>query len=141
MKEIRYAYQTLGGYQTQDSTKFENNEPMKLILEPHDFSLTLSGEVLRSSSFAGCSMIVSPAGGVVFFDHTSTEIARADAGGNSYREARVEWKPEMLSVHFGAVEEIDNYPNFDGESDRYDYKWVRYRTVSLDPATNTVTIS
>lgn len=141
MKEIRYAYQTLGGYQTQDSTKFENNEPLKLILEPHDFSLTLSGEVLRSSSFAGCSMIVSPAGGVVFYDHSYTEIARADNGDKSYQEARVEWNPEMLSVQFGSVEEIDNYPNCDGESDRYDYKWIRYRTVSLDPATNTVTIS
>lgn len=141
MKEIRYTYQALGGYQTHDNTKFVSNEPMKLILEPHSFSLTLSGEVLRSSSFEGCSMIVFPAGGVVFYDHNNTEIAKADDGNKSYPEARVEWKPEQLSVQFGAVEEIDNYPNCDGESDRYDYKWVNYRTVSLESATNTVTIS
>lgn len=141
MREIRYTYQTRGGYQTRDNTKFENSEPMKMILEPHDFSIAISGEVLRSSSFAGCSMVVSPAGGVVFYDQNNAEITRVDGIDQSYREARVEWNPKLLSVRFGAVEEIDNYPNCDGESDRYDYRWVSYRTVSLDLATNTATIA
>ncbi len=140
MREILYKFANRGAYVTEQDTAFGEDLQLKLTVEPHDFSLAVGGEVLRSSSFAGCSVIVSNAGEAVFYDAAEREIARAEAGADSYKKVILHWQQDALSLEFGHVETVDNYPNCDGESDRWSTEWIVQRTVILHIADNSTEI-
>lgn len=138
MREILYKYQT--AYVTQDSTLFGEDTCLRLTVEPHDFSLTLGGDTLRSTAFPGCVAVVSNAGAVTFYDASGAVIAAVDGGDATYPEVRFSWKEDKGAIQFGELEVIDHYPNCDGEHDRWSERWAARRTVTLCTADNTVTV-
>ena len=131
MKEVLYQYRNRGMYVTGDDTAFGGERYMKLVAEPHDFALSVGGEVLRNSCFGGCAVVVSPEGEAVFYDPAGNVIGQAEKAEGSYREARFAWTQDAVSVIFGHMVYIDNYPNCDGEHDRWDERWEAQRTVTL----------
>lgn len=132
MREILYKFDARGVYLTADGCAFGDDTQLKLVAEPHDFSLAVGGEVLRQTAFGGCSVVVSREGEAVFYDADGSEIARADKGDGCYKEARLNWESGRVSVEFGQVKYIDNYPNCDGEHDRWDEVWKVLRRVTLN---------
>ena len=140
MREIIYKYNPRGLYQTEDNTSFSNDSHLKIIVQAHNFSLAIGGETLSSSSFGGCVAIVSNKGDVVFFDNESNIIAKVSEDDRSYREVRVDWEQNFISILFGFVDVVDNYPNCDGEYDRWDKVWVTERSVTLNTEDNSVKI-
>ncbi len=139
MREILYRFNTLGTYQTQDSTSFGTDSRVKLILEPHNFSIAIGGEVLRASSCKGYNIDVSHKAGIVFRDMDGNELCRTEDRDRSYREFLLAWKQGSISIQFGATEVIDHYPNCDGEYDRWSERWCGRYEVTLDEETNTIT--
>ena len=139
MREIVYSFSTLGAYHTTDNTSFADDSKLRIIVEPHDFSISIGGEELRRSSFAGVSCVVSYDGEAVFYDIEESVIGRAEKTVKTYNRVRVEWKNGCISVQFGHVESVDYYPNCDGEHDRWGEKWITEHTVTLSVPDNTVT--
>lgn len=139
MREITYKYSTSGIYLTEDSTLFGEDTALKLIVEPHSFSLTLSGEALRKTSFEGCTVEVENNGGAVFYVN-GRAIAAAEKDDSTFNEVRLKWKQGRVAIEFGQIETVDNYPNCDGEHDRWSEKWVAYRTVALSLDDNSLVI-
>lgn len=131
MKEIRYTYDTLGTYVTAEKTAFGGETHLTLVVEPHDFSLELGGETLRATSCEGYRITVSCHGEAAFCAYDGTPIATTPATDGSYRAVRLNWTPTALSVEFGHVEEVDNYPNCDGEHDRWSTCWVAEHVATL----------
>lgn len=132
MREILYKYNTLGLYQTEDDTAFGGEEQLKIVVEPHDFSLAIGDEVLRNTAYDGGAVVVSRDGGVVFYDAAGAVIAEAEKGDTCYEQVHLGWKPDCLTVEFGQVQTVDYYPNCDGEHDRWGEEWVAHHTVALD---------
>ena len=62
-------------------------------------------------------------GNAVFCDSDGTELyrAQADGKGRYFTKFYCSVKGGEISVRFPIVEEIDHYPNCDGEYDRYSY--------------------
>ncbi len=139
MREIVYGFNTLGGYQASGDTAFGQDGPLKIMVEPHDFSIAVGGEVLRKSSCKGYEIRVSPKGEVIFRDREGKELCRVEEQDREYKEVRLLWKQGFVSLQFGKVEWIDNYPNCDGEHDRWDQRWRTEYEVTLDEGTNTLT--
>ncbi len=137
MREILYTFANRGAYVTGQDTAFGEDTHLKLTVEPHDFSLSLGGETLRQSSFRGGSVIVSDTGEAVFYDAEGRKIARAEGGADSYKKVILIWKQDTLSLEFGCVVTVDNYPNCDGESDRWSEEWVAQRRITLFSGKNT----
>lgn len=135
MREIVYEFNTLGAYETKDSTVFGEDNELKIIVKPHNFSLKVGDEVLRESSESGYSIIVSSLGEAVLYDEDGKEIAKAAPGDTQYCEVRLFWNSGVFSLQFGRVETVDNYPNCDGEYDRWSEQWVKGREVSFISAT------
>ena len=140
MRQIIYTFNTLGAYETRDNTAFGSDETVQVIVEPHAFSLELSGKVLRSSSCPGCTAEVSRNGGIAFYDGEGTAIGSAPGGAEAYPKFRLEWKQDIITIQFGQMVEVDNYPNCDGESDRWSMEWWNRRAVTLDLRSNTVEV-
>ena len=140
MREIVYKYSTLGAYHTDANTAFGDDTQMEVVVEPHDFSIKLSGEVLRSSSCPGCTARVSRDGEVIFYDGADNVIGRVEKGEDVYPEFRLEWKQDFVTILFGRMVEVDNYPNCDGEYDRWSTAWQTRRTVTLNLKDNTVEV-
>ena len=140
MRQIVYKFNTLGAYETKDSTVFGSDDRLRVIVEPHDFSIAVSGRVLRSSACPGCTAVVCRNGEAVFYDGTDNVVCRAEGGAADYPGFRLDWKQDSISIRFGSMVEVDNYPNCDGEYDRWSMEWLTRRTVTLDLKTNTVTI-
>lgn len=138
MREIIYKYDNRGLYQTDDNTSFAGDSHIKIIVEPHDFSIAIGGEVLRSTSYDGGMVIVSCEGEVVFCDNEDNIIGRADKSEDCYAEVRLEWKQDFLSIQFGRIDTVDYYPNCDGEYDRWGKEWVTQRSVTLNLKNNSV---
>lgn len=138
MREIVYYFTRLGKYVTENNTKFLEDDTLKITVKPHDFSMELSGEVLRSSSCKGYSAVVSREGAVTFYDAEGNRIADIDAGDRAYEEVRFAFLENAVSLEFGRMITIDNYPDCDGEYDRWDEKWKAERIVKLDTLDNTV---
>ena len=132
MREILYKFDARGVYLTADDTVFGDDSELKLIAEPHDFSLTLGGDALRQTAFDGCTVVVSCEGAAVFYGSDGNEIARVDKGDGCFKEARLSWESGRVSVEFGQIHYIDNYPNCDGEHDRWDEVRKVLRRVTLD---------
>lgn len=140
MREILYKYHNRGMYETEDNTCFAGEIQVKIIAEPHDFSLKIGEDVLRSTAFGGCMAVVSDAGEVVFYDNKDNELGRAERSEESYEEVRFEWKENTVIIQFGRTVLVDNYPNCDGEYDRWDKRFKVGRTVTLNLANNLVEI-
>ena len=127
-------------YEPTADTSFAGSTRMKLIVEPHDFSLAINGQVLRSSSCSGYAVEVTCDGGAVFFDSDRREIACVEAGNQSYKKVKLQWQQDSLTLLFGFLDEVDYYPNCDGESDRWGHEWVTQRTVTLNLPDHSITI-
>ena len=132
MREILYKYDNRGVYQTEQDTAFHDDAQMKLVAEPHDFSLALNGEVLRSTNFAGGAVTVSREGAAAFYDSEDRLLAQTEKTDRCFKKVQLVWEKDALSVRFGYVDVVDYYPNCDGESDRWGEKWVTERTVTYD---------
>lgn len=134
MREILYKYSNIGSYYTDDKTVFDDDGALRITVEPHDFSIAVGGEVLRKSSFGGCIAEASNDGSVDFYDVENNRIGGAPGCGRTFKQVKVSWKNGALSLEFGFVDVIDCYPNCDGESDRWDYRWVVEHVVPFDGA-------
>ena len=130
MKEIRYTYNTLGAYTTAQDTAFGGEESLMLVVEPHDFSLTVGGDTLRRTACDGYRVAVTRRGDVEFAAADGTPISAVDGDGD-YAAVQLKWTADTLTVEFGHTETVDHYPNCDGEHDRWSTRWVAERTVTL----------
>ena len=140
MREIFYQFNTSGSYRTEQSTAFGEDSHLKIIIEPHDFSISVSNEVLRSSSCAGYTAVVSACGEATIYDNEGNVIAQAEKGAKSYNALRLDWKQDLLVIEFGYTDVVDYYPNCDGESDRWGEKWIAERVLKLDLSNNSVDV-
>lgn len=141
MKEACYRYDSRGLYQTEDDTSFAGHSSIKMVIEPHEFSMKMGGEVLRSTAFGGGTVIVSDEGEADFYDDENTLLARAEKGDSRYEKVRLAWEQGVLSVQFGRIVTVDHYPNCDGEHDRWSEKWETQRTVTLHIADRTLDVT
>ena len=141
MKQIIYKYHSSGIYQTEDDTRFDGSQSIKIVVEPHDFSLAVGGEVLRATSCPGYTVEVSPTGGAAFFDKDHNLLAQAAGGAAVYPQVAINWKQDFLTVEFGSIETVDHYPNCDGEHDRWSEKWIVQRSVSLKESDHSIEIN
>lgn len=141
MREVLYKYDNLGAYTTGSDTTFGDDSHLKIIVEPHDFSIAVAGEVLRSTSCKGYIIVAYDNGETVFCDNEGNVVARAEKGEKCYKEVILNWKQDILSVEFGYTDVIDYYPNCDGEYDRWEKKWVAQRTVTLNAKNNSVEVN
>lgn len=132
MKEILYKYNSRGMYTTQDDTSFGEAEQMKLIVEPHDFSLRIGDDVLRSTSCGAYTVLVSDKGEAAFYDSENDLICKTEQGEKTYKSIKLSWKQDYITVEFGKTVEVDNYPNCDGEYDRWSREWVAEHSVILN---------
>ena len=140
MREIHYCFNSLGLYETKDST-FLDQPQLKIMMDPHKFSIAIGGEVLRSSSCKGYQVEVSRKGAVTFYDQESNRIAGTEETDRTFEKVLLSWKQGSVCIEFGKVEEVDYYPNCDGEFDRWGTTWCPERKVTLDEITNALTIS
>ncbi len=136
MREIVYRFNTLGSYQTSEDTAFGQETHLKLTLEPHNFSLAVGGELLRKSACKGYEIHASSKGEAVFWDREGKELCRVEAQAREYKEVRLLWKQGAVSLQFGRVEWIDNYPHCDGDHDRWDQRWHTEYEVTWNEETN-----
>ncbi len=140
MREIIYKYNRLGSYTTWDDTCFGDQKQLKIVAQPHDFSLEIGDEKLRNTSFAGCTAIVSCDGAVCFYDSDESELAKVDKTQECYKQVVFKWEQGVVTIEFGSTVEVDYYPNCDGEHDRYGTEWAPKRIVKLNLDSNKVEI-
>ena len=131
MKQITYNFENRGVYSPDQDAKFGGDSHLKLIVNPHDFSLSVSGETLRSSSCGAYSIIVSRNGETCFYDAGDKLIAKADGTDREFAEVKLKWSQDKLELSFGCWCTVDYYPNCDGEHDRWGTEWDTQRTVTL----------
>jgi len=129
---VRYGYFLKDAGQ---STSFAQEPQARLIIEPQEYELKLSGEVLTKASCKGYTIEITDMGAARFFDWEGNLIASSEPTRKAFREFRFEWKQDGLRVIFGHKETQDNYPNCDGESDRWSTVWVADYGVALDTDT------
>lgn len=65
-------------------------------------------------------------------------VPSEDSGREVYEQITCEVIEGKIVIEFPIVRWIDNYPNCDGEYDRWDSKIVGYRTVTYDCATASI---
>ena len=140
-KQIVYKYHSSGIYKTEDDTRFSGDQTMKLIVEPHDFSLAVGGEVLRATSCPGYTVDVSQNGAAAFFDKENNLLAQADEVASTYPQVKLQRKQGLLTIEFGSIETVDHYPNCDGEHDRWSEKWVARRSVTLKETDHSIEVN
>ncbi len=140
MKEIIYKYNNRGLYQTEQDTSFNEYTYIKITVEPHQFSMAIGNEVLRSTSFDGCIAIVSCEGEVTFYDNKNNIIAKTDKSERCFEKVNLKWETNMISIQFGHISTVDYYPNCDGEFDRWGQEWVTEREVTLNFKNNSIEI-
>lgn len=137
MKTYTYTFQRYGYFLSSGSDKVSFGEDAQVVLElePVDYELKLSGEVLNKAFCPGYKISVSKQGAVELRDWQEKTLQVLPATEKTFRECKLVWKQENVQVIFGHTEEVDNYPNCDGESDRWSRVWVGEHTVVLDPQT------
>lgn len=129
----RYSYFLSSG---SDKAVFGGDTQVLLALEPAEYELKLSGEVLKKVSCPGYKIHITDRGGAQFLDQQEKPLAVFPETEKTFREFKLSWSDEAVQVIFGHTEEVDNYPNCDGEHDRYSTRWVAERTVSLNTASS-----
>lgn len=87
--------------------------------------------------------VIERNGTVKFYNTAGEPIAAGKApveksGMDAYEKVGCWVKENRIELRFPNYKWIDNYPNCDGESDRWDAKIVGYYTMTLDLSTNTV---
>lgn len=117
---------------------FGNENQLRLVIKEHEFELKLSNEILRSSSCKGYAVEVTSNAQATFYDSNGNLIAKNNGVDGSFAQVEVAWSQDKLSLNFGRVTTIDNYPNCDGEYDRYSEKWVTEHTVTLNFSDNSI---
>jgi len=134
MKTYTYTFQRYGYFLSSGSDKVCFGEELRILLElePVDYELKLSGRALNKAFCPGYKIAVSKQGGVELRDWQEKTLAVFPATEKTFRECKLVWKQENIQVIFGHTEEVDNYPNCDGESDRWSTVWVAEHTVALD---------
>ena len=134
MKEILYTFCQRGLYESDAGQRVSfGAEPwLRLVIEPHEYALRVSGEVLRQSSCRGYTVEISNLGAACFYDREGTLLAQAEQTPKEYRAFQFVWQQEQLQICFGHEETVDHYPNCDGEFDRWSTSWVTERRVSLN---------
>ena len=81
--------------------------------------------------------VIQAKGSVEFFNMDNELIAAGkvpqdDSGKGVHEEICCQVENNMLKLQFPIYEWIDNYPNCDGEHDRWDTRIVGYHTLTLD---------
>lgn len=109
---------------------------MRLILQPHDFEIKVSGETLNKSSSKGYIVEISKKGAAHFYDYNQAPIDVLEGPDKTFAEFKVDWSKDSLKISFGHTETVDNYPHCDGEHDRWSTKWADEYTVVLDIGSN-----
>ena len=89
-------------------------------------------------------VLVHAEGSAEFYSAAGTPLAKgsvaAEEGGREkYEDVRCDVCDKMISIGFADYEWIDNYPNCDGEYDRWDKRIIGYRTLKFSAADNSVT--
>lgn len=84
-------------------------------------------------------------GNAEFFNLTgellkSVEIQKQTGGKEVYTEILCDVENSAIVLKFPIVEWIDNYPNCDGEYDRWDSKVIGYTTLTYNIETQEVTV-
>lgn len=138
MREIIYQFNSLGAYQTEQNTVFGSDTHLKLVIEPHEFSIAVGGEVLRNSSCEGFVIDVTEAGAVRICDAENRILASAEGTNRKFRQVEFVWRQELLQLNFGSVQTVDYYPNCDGEHDRWGTEWVTEYAVRFDTASGQI---
>lgn len=135
-REILYKFNTLGTYETTDDTNFKDESHLKLIIEPHDFSVAIGGEILRKFSCLRYSVLVSNKGQAVFYDSEDNILYTTQESDRDFVKVILKWSQDLITIQFGYICTVDNYPNCDGESDRWTTKWVVDREIKFNLLTN-----
>ncbi len=87
--------------------------------------------------------VIQAKGSVEFFNMKDEliaggEVPPVESGKEVYVEVCCQVKENLLILKFPIYQWIDNYPNCDGEHDRWDTKIVGFHTLTLDLATHTI---
>lgn len=87
--------------------------------------------------------VIQAKGAVEFYNMDNVLIAagnvpEAEGGRGLYEEVYCQVENNRLKLQFPVYEWIDNYPNCDGEYDRWDTKKVGVHTLILDLITGTI---
>ncbi len=138
MKEIVFTFSNHGCYLPNGPISFDTENHLKLVIQPHDFELKLSGDILRNSSCKGYIIEVSCKGQVCFYDYDNNLLATAINTERDFSQIKFTWKQDKLHLSFGKEITVDNYPNCDGESDRWSTRWNSDYEVILNTATNQI---
>jgi hypothetical protein len=137
MKEFVYTYQSRGYFLSngEAAAAFGDETRVRLIIEPQDYEMKLSGETLRKVSCSGYTIEITNTGGVRLLDHQDRLLASVEEIGQAFRAFCFRWEQDVLQVCFGEVRYIDHYPNCDGEYDRWSCRWVTEYRVDYRPST------
>ena len=76
-------------------------------------------------------MEITDRGAAKFYDLQGKLLAQMPATEKQYEGFRLQWQPDKLTVCFGQMVTVDNYPNCDGESDRWEQRWFTEHQVTL----------
>ena len=141
MREVFYKYSTLGKYYTEDSGVFQTDDRLQIVVEPHDFSIAIGNEILRKNSSQGYRIAVSRQGEVILRDWEGNELCSVSGQNQNFTEVRFHWRQSDISVQFGKTVTVDNYPNCDGEHDRWSEEWQVEYEVKFDEETKKAKIA
>lgn len=141
MREIVYYFHRRGCYQTDSNTCFGDDTELKLIIREHSFSLAVGGETLRTSSCKGYQISVLHTGEAAFYDSNNRLLARADGQDRTFSEVRFLWEQDLLTLQLGQMVTVDNYPDCDGEYDRWEEKWKPEYEVRFSETTGKIETS
>ena len=132
MREVIYKFNSSGRYVTEGDTYFYDDSRIKIIIEPHDFSITISSEILRKSSCKGYVIELSNKGEVVFYDDKNNLIKSFCEQNQEFKQFDIDWGQDSITINFGETITVDYYPNCDGEYDRWGSEWNTQYSVTLD---------
>ena len=134
MKEFICKFNGNGYYFEDNKTtiSFGEDTNIRIVVEPIDYELKIGNEVLSSANCKGYLIDISNQGEVALRDYDGNLISQKIGGEKIFAEAKFIWNKDALCVEFGQTEEVDYYPNCDGEHDRWGIKWVAEYTVILD---------
>ncbi len=141
MKEFVYSFYRYGYFleNSKSNAAFDDEKTVKLIIKPTEYELKISDEVLKKASCKGYIIEITNKGAVRFCDVDNTLIAELNGADTEFKEFNFEWFEDKLRVCFGQTETVDNYPNCDGEYDRWSTTWVGGYEAVLYTENNTAT--
>ena len=92
---------------------------------------------------AKIALLVEAKGYVKFLDSeenllASVNLPKQTGGKEVYSEVLYKEESDKITLKFPIVEWIDNYPNCDGEHDRWDTRTIGYHTIIFDIQTNKI---